>query len=106
MIDLVAKAIEEAIDKPMFVVRVGIRLPQPNVWELWEGNTRVVSSNNHKHIENMCDILNYKYAAKKAIESLKDTPLLCYDDYKCDDVWKNLTSTKVWYLWYDAILKP
>lgn len=101
MIDRIAKAIEEALDKPKYVVRVN----KHGDWELWEGLTKIVSSNNHGHIDRMCDILNNKYAARKAIEALKgEIPSETFFKYTCDKPWKELTSSDVWNLWLNAIL--
>lgn len=40
-----------------------------------------------------------------AVEALKEVPIICYDDYKCDKMWKELNSSDVWHLWLNAILK-
>lgn len=87
MIDRVAKAIEAVLEKPRYIVRITLSSDMNGVsWQLWEGDNKICSSNNHAHIDKMCDELNNKYAARKAVEALKQ-------DYNC-----------IWNDWLDAIL--
>ena len=45
--------------------------------------------------------------AKRAIAAIRDAPddSEVYNNYRCDETWRELTSKKVWQLWIDAILK-
>lgn len=46
---------------------------------------------------------NWFKVAEAMLTELRDVPEVCYDQYKCDEQWKDLNSTKVWNLWLDAI---
>jgi len=46
---------------------------------------------------------NWFKVAEAMLETLREVPEICYDQYKCDNVWAELDSTKVWNLWLDAI---
>ena len=43
--------------------------------------------------------------ARAAIEAMREIPPSMYDNYRCDRLWRNLDSVKVWELWIDAALK-
>lgn len=45
-------------------------------------------------------------AARAAIEAMRAVPEICYDQYRCDKMWRDLNSIDVWNLWIDAALAP
>lgn len=47
---------------------------------------------------------NLMEQAKESIEIMRKIPDVCYDDYKCDKVWRELNSKEVFNLWIDAAL--
>ena len=53
----------------------------------------------NRHHRNLCIA-----GARAAIEAMRAVPDLCYDQYRCDNMWRDLNSTKVWNLWLDAAL--
>lgn len=106
MLDRVAKAIAEAIEKPKYIVKVGQHHISENKWQLWSDNGCVVTSANHDKIDKLCDELNNRYIAQKAVEALK---AIWQDEhfpyFETDKMWKELSSQDVWNLCLDVVLK-
>lgn len=67
MLNKVAKAIQDALEKPKYVVKIS------KVWECWDvqENKLISFSKDHSNIDDECDQLNALYTARKAIEALK-----------------------------------
>lgn len=42
--------------------------------------------------------------ARAILEAMRDPTDGMYAAYRCDDLWRNLNSHKVWQLWIDAAL--
>lgn len=43
--------------------------------------------------------------ARAAIEAMRDTPDVAYDNFRCDKLWREMNSREVFNLWIDAALK-
>lgn len=46
----------------------------------------------------------YREMARAAVETMRGVPDVCYENYVCDKLWRELTSKEVWYLWLNAAL--
>ena len=46
----------------------------------------------------------FRAAARAAIEAMRETTEGMYNAYRCDEMWRDLDSKKVWQLWIDAAL--
>lgn len=75
------------------------------VWHVSSGDQIIVLLNSIE-AEEKCERLNKEFVARAVVECMRDTPATeIYGNYECNDIWQNMTSTKIWQLWIDAILK-
>ena len=67
--------------------------PRHHTWEVWvENKAYEVNFKDFNEAEDRCENLNYEYAARKVLESLKgDVPY--YNGIK---PWRDMNSTEVW----------
>ncbi len=97
MLERVAKAIQEVLEKPKYVVKIS------KVWECWDvqENKLIDAFEVHSHINNLCDRLNTLYIARKAVEALKITEKE-FNIFLND---KDIKELAMWNTNIDAVLK-
>lgn len=105
MLDILGKAIHQAIDEAPYMVRSNIMICAYEVKDKKGGV--YFTHNDSEPCEDECDKLNDAWIARKAVEALKqacDDPEV-YGNFNCEKLWKETTSAEVWKNWIDAILK-
>lgn len=56
-----------------------------------------------KDMDDECKQYCFDYA-RAAIEAMREPTDGMHEAYRCDDLWRDLDSVKVWQLWIDAAL--
>lgn len=80
------------------------RAISPELWETQDG----LKENSPDYWAMPTQVELRKTSRERAIrivEIMRHIPDMAYDNYRCDELWRNLNSVKVLNLWIDAALK-
>lgn len=105
MIKRISEVIRKAIDEAPFQSKYIIG---DDLYKVINTATNIVAftSGDMELAEAEMDRLNDEWIARKVVECMKgEMPQDVYKNFACTYQWSEMTSTKIWNNWLDAILK-